>query len=176
MASGRLRWAVAGELPVEEPDHAFSEEVQVSLGIGVQAANRNEVRQWDLGRSPTGNQRASWATGTGDVSVRWRGLSGFAEGYLRRVRPDDLQVDPYGGWAHTIGAGYFFVPRRWELVGRHSRLRLDRRDPTTAERVWGLGLNVYHFGHAWKTHIQYLRTTGDQGGADVFLVQLHLQL
>jgi len=175
MASGRLTWAAAGELPFEEPDHAHSQDVQVSLGVGLQGATRNEVREWDLGRSPEGNQRADWGAGTVDGSIRWRGFSAFAEGYIRRVDPDDAAVETYSGWAHTVGAGYFFIPGRYEGVGRHSRIRLDRRDPATAEREWGLGLNVYHLGHLWKTHIQYLQTNGDIGTDEVFLIQLHLQ-
>lgn len=176
MASGRVTWAARGVLPREEPDQAHSETLHLSLGLGLQGATRSEVRSWDLGRSPTGNERADWATGTLDASLRWRGLSAYGEAYLRKVYPDDPALDAYTGRAHTLGAGYFLVPRRFEAVGRRSELRLDRRDADTREREWGVGLNVYHHGHLWKTHLQFLRREAVLGDDDLLLVQLHLQL
>jgi len=174
MASGRITWAPVGELPREEPDQRHSEELGVSLGMGLQAASRNEARAWDLGRSTAGNSRADWIAATGDVSVRRRGASAFVEGYLRRVRPDDPDVGTYSGVAHTLGAGYFVVPRRYEIVGRRSELWLDRQAAGTRVRQVGLGVNAYHQGHLWKTHVQFFRTSTPLGDADAFLVQLHL--
>lgn len=174
MVSSRLTWAAAGELPREEPDLAHSEAVQITFGMGLQGANRNGVRAWDLDRSAAANRRADWAAGVADVSLRWRGFSGFLEGYLRRVSPDDPQVASYTGRAHTLGAGYFVVPRRLEVVGRTSVVHLDRDDPATRERQWGGGANIYHHGHLFKTHVQYLRTDRVEGVGNVVLVQLHL--
>lgn len=174
MASGRVTWAPMGELPREEPDRSHSEALGVSLGVGLQAASRNEARAWDLGRSTAADGRADWVAAAGDVSVRRRGASAFVEGYLRRVRPGDPGVEIYTGLAHTVGAGYFIVPRRYEIVGRRSELWLDRRAPGTRERQVGLGLNAYHQGHLWKTHVQFLRTSTASGSINAFLVQLHL--
>jgi hypothetical protein len=174
MASTRLTWAATGVLPREESDLAHSEAAQVTFGIGLQGANRNEVRAWDLGRSAEDNRRADWVSGLADVSVRWRGFSGVLEGYLRRVSPDDPLVTSYTGRAHTLGVGHFVVPGRLEIVGRTSVVHLDRDDPATRERHWGGGVNVYHHGHLWKTHVQYLRNDRVEGVENVVLVQLHL--
>ena len=175
LASGRVTWAVRGTLPREEPDLGHSEVVQVTLGLGLQGATRSEIRGWDLGRSVPGNRRADWATGTVDVSVRWKGFSTYGEGYLRNVSPDDPAVSSYSGRAHGFGVGYFLLPGRLEAVGRWSELRLDRRVPGTRERQWGVGLNTYHHGHLWKTHFQYLQGDVPGGKDHILLLQAHLQ-
>jgi phosphate-selective porin OprO and OprP len=174
MVSARVTRAVLGSLPREEPDLARSEELQLSLGAGLQGATRNEVRDWDLGRSATANERGDWVAVTGDVHLRFRGLSLVGEGYRRRVTPDDPAVDSYSGWAWGAGTGYFLVPGRVELVGRASDMRLDRRDPDTRERQWGAGVNHYLHGHLLKAHLQFFRTTTTAGREDILLVQLHL--
>ncbi len=175
MVSGRVTWAPEGVLPDEEPDFAYSEEEALAVGLGVQGATRNEVRDWDLARSDAGNSRADWAATTADVNFRHRGLSAVAEGYARRVAPDDPQVSPYTGWAYTLGAGYFVVPGEYEIAGRLSRQALDRRDPDTRTRQWAVALNRYHSGHLWKTHFQVFRNRSGAGTELVALVQLHLQ-
>lgn len=174
MASGRVTWALSGILPREEPDLAGSEELQLTLGAGLQAANRNEVRAWDLGRSAQGNRQADWATATTDFSLRWRGLSLVTDAYLRGVSPDDMTVASYAGWAYTIRGGYFIVPGKFEIIGRYSELMLDRRDNATRETEWDIGLNLYHHGHGWKTQINYSNQIVDDGTDRIFAVQQHL--
>lgn len=175
MASARGAWAITGTVPQEEPDLAHSAEFGTNVGLGLQGAVRNEARAWDLGRSDAANPRADFGAVTGDVSVRWRGFSAFAEGYLRRVHPDASGVDAYTGNAHTLGTGFFVVPRRFEVVPRRSDLRLDRDAPLTRERQWGLGLNAYPADHSWKTHGQILRTSEAARSRTVGPVQIHLQ-
>lgn len=175
LASARITRALLGILPREEPDLAHSENLQLTVGLGIQGATRSEVRGWDLNRSPIGNTRADWTAATGDISFRWRGLSGYGEAYGRWVSPVDPTVAGYSGRAHTLGVGAFLVPRRLEAVARRSEVRLDRRGPGTRERQWGVGLNTYHQGHLWKTHLQYLRTEEAAGRDHVLLLQLHLQ-
>jgi phosphate-selective porin OprO and OprP len=179
MATGRLGVALLGDLPREEGDLARRPTPGLAFGLGLQGATRNEVRAWDLGRSPGGNRRANWATATLDASFRWNGASLVAEVYRRRVDPDDPAVDRYDGEAFHLSAGYFLVPGRLEGVARYSELHLDREAPGTREREWGVGLNLSHRGHDSKVRAQYLaherqiagvfRTTG------TFLVDYYLQ-
>ncbi len=174
MASSRLTWAALGILPREEPDLAYTDQLQLTFGAGQQGANKNEVRAWDLGRSAVDNQRADWATATADVSLRYRGFSLIADGYIRRVIPDDPTVEAYTGWAYMISGGYFLHPRKIELIGRFSQLMLDRQDRDTREREWGTGLNIYHHGHSWKTQINYSNHQQETGTEHVFALQNHL--
>jgi phosphate-selective porin OprO and OprP len=175
MASGRFSYALFGQLPREESDFGWSEEPMLAVGIGGQGAWRNEVRAWDLGRSAAGNQRADWVTGTADLRFAWRGFSIASEGHLRRVDPDDSAVSSYDGWAGVVSAGYMIVPGRYEIVGRYSELRLDRDARDTREREWGVGLNIYHAAHDWKTRINLLRR-GFAGRHELgFLVEHHVE-
>lgn len=174
VASGRVTWAPLGTLPREESDLAFSQNLQTSLGLGLQGGNRSEVRAWDLGRSAVNDRRADWVTGTADASVRWRGISAAGEVYMRRVDPNDPEVDSYTGWAHMTTVGYFLVPTRIEVVGRYARLRLDRDDPDTRSEERALGLNLYHAGHALKSHFHYWNRHGPGGTEHLFVAQMQL--
>jgi hypothetical protein len=179
VASGRVGYAPLGTLPREEGDIQRSAAPNVALGLGAQGATRNEIRSWDLGRSPAANGRADWLTGTGDVSIRWQGASLAADGYLRRVWPDDLAVDPYTGAGFMVSGGYTLITGRLDVVGRWSEVRLDREDPWTERREWGLGLNLYLVGHDAKTRIQLLsdrarRPDGPARGL-MFFIEQHVQ-
>ena len=175
MATGRVTWALLGSVPREESDYAWSTEPQLSIGAGVQGAWENEVRAWDLGRSPVGNERADWITATLDARFAWRGFSLVGDVYHRHVAPDDPAVAAYDGWAYMISAGYFVLPERQEVVGRYSQLRLDRNDADTREREWGVGWNLYHRGHDWKTRLNLLRHDFADAHDHRFLVEHHLQ-
>jgi hypothetical protein len=176
MVSGRLTWAVRGEVPREESDLVNSEELDWSVGGGLQAANKNEARAWDLGFSPVGNDRADWVAGTIDTRLAYQGFSVAADGYIRRVDPDAPEIGSYTGWAYMLSAGYFIVPRKYEIVGRWSQLRLDRNLGATEETEWGLGFNIYHRGsHDWKTRINVLRHEFDARHDTRFIVEHHLQ-
>jgi phosphate-selective porin OprO and OprP len=180
MASVRLGRALTGSLPREEVDLAHSPAPQLSLGLGVQGATRSEVAAWSLGRSATGNERADWLTGTADLHLRWRGLSLAGDAYLRRVRPDDGAVEPYTGSGGMISAGYTLVPRRLDVVGRWSSLRLDSGARDTAHRQWGGGVNLYLVGHDAKLRVQYLSDEARRPGSPTvrsgtFVVEQHVQ-
>jgi hypothetical protein len=175
MASGRVTYALLGTVPREESDLAWSENPLLAIGAGLQGATRNQARQWDLGRSPLGNRRADWATVTADARFALRGFSIAGEGYARRVNPDDPLVDDYTGSGWGVTAGYFIIREKYELVGRYNRLRLDTDDRATQETEWGLGLNVYHRGHDWKTRINFLSHTTDALREESILFEHHLQ-
>jgi phosphate-selective porin OprO and OprP len=182
MASGRLSLALLGTLPREESDLAGSEQPQLAVGAGLQGAWENEVRAWDLGRSPINpatnlprNRRADWATVTGDVVFRWQGFSIAGDGYVRRVSPDDPAVGRYTGAAWGVTAGYFIVPQQYEIVGRYNWLRLDVDDRATRETEWGFGLNIYHRGHDWKTRLNFLSHTTDAMAEQRIILEHHLQ-
>jgi phosphate-selective porin OprO and OprP len=164
MASGRLGVALAGTLPREEVDLLRSPRPQLSVGVGAQAASRNEAGPWALGRAE--DERADWATGTADLQLRWRGVSLATEGYLRGVRPRDAAVGAYTGAGALLSGGYTVLPGRLDVVARWSTLRLDRDDPGTAHEQWGIGVNVYHSGHDVKTRIQYLHDRAGAAGDD----------
>jgi hypothetical protein len=178
MASARVTLALLGVLPRDETDYLRSAAPGLALGLGAQGATRSDVRAWDLGRSVAGTQRADWVTGTGDVSLRWLGLSIAGEAYLRNVVPADPDVASYTGDAYLVSTGLAIVPGLLEVVGRYAQLRLDRNDAATREREWGAGINIYDRGHDSKLRINYLDRHSHHpaiGGTTAFLIEYHLQ-
>ncbi len=176
MGSARVTWAALGELPREESDLGFSDQLQLSFLGGVQGAYRNEARDWDLGRSPApGNTRADWVSSTAGVGLRYRGFSQVLDGYLRRVDPDSPAVDSYSGWAYMASTGYFVVPEKWELVGRWSQLRLDKDDRDTRQDELGLGVNWYVKGHDHKIRLNYFNGRSADGTEHTTVLEYHLQ-
>jgi phosphate-selective porin OprO and OprP len=176
LLSGRLGVAALGQVPTDETDYrANITQPNLAFGAGVQAAQKNEVRAWDLGRSETRDRRANWVSGTLDTQFRYRGFSAAAEGYLRRVNPRDGAVGSYTGRAFMLTSGYAIVPDQYEVVGRFSRLRHDVNDPNTTEEEWGVGLNIYHQAHDWKTRINYLNHSGFGFRTGTVIVEHHLQ-
>ncbi len=182
MASARLALAALGTLPREESDYRFSEQANLAFGLGAQAANRSELRAWDLGRSAGDDPdaepdvRGDWASVTADARFAYRGFSLVADGYLRSVDPRAAAVDSYDGWAYMLSAGYFLIPKRLEMAGRYSELRLDSNDADTEQTAWGLGANLYLKGHDWKLRFNYLNRERENGERDDFiLVEHHLQ-
>jgi phosphate-selective porin OprO and OprP len=175
MASGRVNFALLGELPREESDLARSDEPQLSIGAGLQGATRNEVRQWDLERSPVNDRRADWGTATGDMRFALKGFSIAGEGFVRRVRPKDFLVDSYTGAGWGFTGGYFIIPKQFEFVGRYNRLKLDNDDGDTKETEWGIGLNMYHKEHDWKTRLNFISHTTEELREQSVLLEHHLQ-
>jgi phosphate-selective porin OprO and OprP len=179
MASARLTWAALGPLPHEESDLTRREEPGLSVGLGIQGANKNEARLWALGLPPAANHRADYVAGTADLSLRWMGFSLVADGYLRHVDPETPLVDSYTGWGFMISSGFFVLPQLLEIVARYSELRLDADDPATRERELGAGINVYHRAHDVKTRVQLLTGHGDDPARffrdAMVLVEFHIQ-
>jgi hypothetical protein len=178
MASGRMSLALSGALPRDEVDLVPSPTPLVAVGGGVQGATGSEVRAWALGRAA--DNRADWLSGTGDILVRWHGLSLAADAYLRRVMPDATTVEPYTGAGGMVSAGMTLIPNRLDAVARWSTLRLDRDAPETGHRQWGGGINIYHIGHDSKIRVQYLHDRANVLAASpvrsgAFLVEYHVQ-
>lgn len=154
LMSARVSAAALGTVPREESDLARSEGPGLAFGAGIQGATRNQVRAWDLDRSPIGESRGDWFTGTADVNFQFGGFSLTADGFFRRVNPDDPTVDMYEGGGYTISTGIFLVPRL-EVVGRYSDLKLDFDSAATREREIAAGLNLYIRDHGIKARLQY---------------------
>jgi hypothetical protein len=176
LVSARLSTAALGTVPREESDFARSPRPNLAFGFGVQGATRNEIRAWDLGRSTLGSSRADWLTGTVDANFQFGGFSLTADGFFRRVNPDDPSVDTYDGGGFTISSGVFLMPDL-EVVGRFSDLHLDLDASATRQRELATGLNWYIRDHGIKTRLQYfaVEPPGRSFGA-IGAVMLELQV
>lgn len=174
LISARLTKSLMGTLPASESDFQYSSKLNWSIGAGLQAANLNETRDWDLGRSAELNRRADWSTATVDTRFAISGWSLVATGYYRVVDPTAEDVKSYKGEAQKLSAGKIIIPNRLELVARASRMKLDRDDGDTRKNEWGVGFNIFHQGLDWKTRINYFRQTFEaqtERGVDSIVVQ-----
>lgn len=85
---------------------------------------------------------------SGDVGIRTHGFSFQGEYFYLNTDPDlGDSVDDTGFYAQ---AGYFFVPKEWEVVGRFGMLFPDADDDTTEYTV---GVGRYFLGHALKAQL-----------------------
>lgn len=172
LMSGRASMSLSGPLPTSEshlaPNLASnvdgSQDVEVAVGTGVQAAWKSGTRSWDLGRSASGLVEADWQAATVDVVTRWRGWSMVAEGYGRRVEPADPEVETYRGFAGLLGMGTFVWRQHLEVVGRLGIVQADRMDPATRRTTRELGVNAFLEGHTMKIQAHYIETRGPDGG------------
>ena len=127
---------------------------------------------------------------TGDIMLKWAGLSILADVYWRRgwrqgggltdavAQPIPVQAARNGlGWTAQMG---LYVPRtRFEVVARSAGVRPVRAVETTLARLdeVGGGLNYFFYRHMIKLQLDYTHTWGPAlpaGRGD--LVRLQLQM
>lgn len=177
--SGRFTWAITGEIPREEPDLSYSERPNFTVGTGVQYANRSSIRNWSEGRNNVIDgsfDEADWLGATTDLSLHWRGLSLISTTYYRSVSPAEEAEPNFYGWGTVLSAGYFIKHDRIELIGRVSQANKDRKMEELRMREWGVGVNLYHAEHSFKTQINYEnihQSFAEERSA--LIVQLHVQ-
>ncbi|WP_038032275.1 MULTISPECIES: porin [unclassified Thioalkalivibrio] len=171
--SARGAWAPVGTLPRDNTTVGKPVEHTVAHGVGLQAANRNHLRDWTRGRENQVNQqRADWVTATADSVVKFARTAISVAAFRRDVSPD------HGPSYHDLGAELELAQALpWEgleVAARHAVLRHDAGDDLGTDerwqREWGAGLNWYHRGQRQKTQLMWLDR--DAGTSDW---ELHLQ-
>lgn len=156
VVSGRITKSILGQLKNEESDLNRSESLNLSVGLGIQAGNKNELRNWDLNRSFFNNTRADFLSGTADIHLTYKGFSLASDVYQRYVRPDAFEVENYTGFGYMVSSGYLIIPSKLEIVARFSEQYLDVIDDNTYSQQWGAGLNIFLSGHNSRFKIHYL--------------------
>ncbi len=170
MASLRIGGPIFGKPSADETSVAAPAQPTLALGLGLQGALKNEMYDWSLGRSQS--RRADYAAATADIHFALGRFSGAFDYYLRHVNPEE--TGNYNSDAYLVTAGLMLIKDRLEAVGRYSETTPDRDDSDRAARQAGLGLNLYHQGHDWKTRINYLVNETSEDTDGVFLVEMHL--
>ncbi|MFA9479572.1 porin [Phycisphaerales bacterium AB-hyl4] len=174
MAVARMSYALMGTLPTAESDITTMDGPGLSVGGGLLGAWDNTLRDWDRGQSLVGDTAGDWLAATADVHYRWLGISLAADGYWRHVSPSDSAVASYDGWGFGVSAGYTFMPELYEVVARVGQAMADTNVGDTRQREYGIGLNIYHEGHAWKTRLNYLYLDTPLGDSGRFILEHHL--
>ncbi|MDI1431346.1 porin [Polyangium sorediatum] len=102
-------------------------------------------------------------TAGADVFIAWDRFTFLAEAYARQVQPDEgKRIQGFGGYAQ---AGYFVVPKRFEIAARAGVMDPDTSKPDTERSVEGL-LNGYVVGNHLKMGLRYMWLRTDAKTAD----------
>jgi hypothetical protein len=163
LVTSRLTVAPRGGVMADEVDFTRTAS-NVNLSVGVQAANDNVLRDWSLGRSPTGEREGDWVSLTADAQLQHQGLNLWVAGFQRRVSPSDVTVESYRGWGAEATAGYMLIPERLDVGVRYVRFNWDEDAEGTRESQWQAASTIYHRRHDLKTRFQFQR---NQRGPEV---------
>jgi hypothetical protein len=155
MLTSRISYALRGLIPRDETDPHRMARGNVVVGVGGQAAVANNLGDWSLGRSSTGDQRGSWRSVVVDALVQHSGFTATAKSYHRSVVPSDRKVAEYDGSARMVSIAAT-IAKGVEVLSRAAWSDLDHRDVDTHSSQWGIGLNVYHRDHSVKSRMHYM--------------------
>lgn len=145
---------ILGKADYPEPDFAWSEKPNLSIGFGTgfedeDAADANVAsitRKW------------SWSA-SGDVAFRYRGFSLNSEIYHRILKLDGISVEDTNrdrklrDVGYYANAGYFMVPKKLELMLTASQI--FREGPDNNANEFGGGLNWYIKQNKVKMQLDY---------------------
>ena len=172
----RLGLAPRGRIPGDEVDFAKDGD-NLALGVALLGATDSELRDWSLGRSPTGNAEGDFITVTSDLVLQRAGWTVAAAAFGRGVAPSDPAVGRYHGLGGELSASYVLIRERVALGVRHSRVRWDQDAPETEERAWQAALSFFRLRHSWKTRIYLEDLRRDTPGArSEWLIGTEMQL
>lgn len=159
LVSFRGSAALSGTVPTEEADLLRQAQRVLAVGAGFQAANKNELQDWSLGRSE--QRRGDWSTVVGDVQFQHQGFTLQGEYFHRWVQPADTRLADYTGDAWAVAVGYTLAPGRLPPVGLAFRHSLQNPHRNSAQGGASLfrevqtdgAVTVYHRGHNLKTRL-----------------------
>lgn len=158
--TGRAVYNILGNYGYSESDVEFSE--HPSLFIGASGGyKKQEVTNANLFQEGA------------EVGFKYKGASLQGEFYGRQTNfPAAPNTKDYGYYAQ---AGYFIIPRHFEITGRASQIFLAGANNNKGEFMGGL--NYYFLGHDLKiqTDYAYLRNETSKGLANDFRFRAQLQ-
>ncbi|MBI2344166.1 MAG: hypothetical protein HYV02_07550 [Deltaproteobacteria bacterium] len=149
-AYGARVWVdLIGNPGYDETDFAYTETPGFAIGAGT------SFDPQDATDANINNVTLNWAwTSSGDMILKWRGLSLLGEAYFRRakVTTGNFTLDDFG---YRGQVGYFVLPKKLELVARG--VQIYREGPDNNVYEFGGGLNWYIEGHNIKLQVDYSR-------------------
>lgn len=159
--TGRLVGNLLGNYGYSESDVEYSE--HPSLVIGASGGyKKQEVTNANLFQEGA------------ELGFKYKGASFQGEFYARQTDPQGAAptTRDYGYYAQ---AGYFIIPRHFEIAARASQIFIDGANNNKGEFLGGL--NYYFLGHDLKiqTDFSYLRNETTKGLANDFRARAQLQ-
>lgn len=168
--TGRLTYTPIGTYPGSEALLQPVEGANLAFGIGLGTNTKNTPRDdaW---------QDANVLAATADTHLQVNRISAHLSGFYRDVNPRN--DDPsYDGTGYTVQAGYLLVPDRLFASLRYSYAKPNSDVSEDKEREVMAGLQIYHFGHGSKIHLEAGRAQIHNGNEwlDTDIIRTQYQL
>ncbi|HHT9125062.1 MAG TPA: porin [Candidatus Brocadiia bacterium] len=150
-----------GEFGYSESDVEFSEKLKATIA-GAAGYSSDEI-------TVSGSEEDVDTTRlVGELGLKYRGFSFLTEGYYRHRDAGDLSGIVSRGNIADNGfftqAGYFIIPKRLEIAGRHSFVDFDDDVPLGGVdelREYTGGINYFFEGHRSKLQANIVRVEED---------------
>ena len=144
MVGTRVEVPILGKYAPSESDVDYSEEPDLGLGL---AGAFNELGS--AAQNATIADGTKTATGTLDVGYKYKGFSLQGAGMITRA----LDTAKLTNWGYNAQAGYFLVPKEFEVAGRAAGVVFS--NAVTNQYEYALGLNYFIKGHGIKLQTDY---------------------
>ena len=111
----------------------------------------------------------------GETGLKWHGLAVTGEFFFRNIKPGDTLLANQNDYGYYAQAGYFIIPKRFEIAGRASQIFLD--GPQNDRGEFQFGMNGFLYGKYLKlqTDYSYLPTATKDGLQNNHRYRLRLQ-
>ncbi len=157
---GRAVWNVLGQYGYSESDVDYSEHPALFIGGsgGYNSQDHTQAKIEQVG---------------GELGFKYKGASLQGEYYYRHK--NSTATPTLGGQGYYVQAGYFIIPRHFEIAGRASQVFMKGLNNDKGEYM--ATLNYYVFGHDLKVQGDYafLPTQTSLGTANDHRFRLQLQ-
>jgi len=138
--TGRAVYNITGDFGYEEGDYAFTEHPASFFGA---SGNYSE-------RDITNDKVSQFGAETG---VKYKGMALQGEFFYRHLKPGDTTLTTANDYGYYAQAGYFILPKRFEVDARASQIFLQGVRNDKAEFM--LGLNGFLVGQHLKVQTDY---------------------
>lgn len=153
---------IMGDFGYKEGDYDYSEKAALFIGA---SANYN-VRDF------TNDDILQVGAESG---FKYKGFSAQGEFIMRHNNPEALDIDHVVDLAYYVQAGYFVIPKRFEVAARVSQIFFDGPDNNKSEYRLGFNTFVYKDNVKFQTDYAYLPSESANGTQNAHTVKFRLQ-
>lgn len=149
----RLVYNLFGKYGYTEGDTDYSEKPNLAIGGHISFNNSDN---YNKAAAAPGGATPEYLLTSGDAAFKYKGFSLEAE-FIDLYNNIGKASNP----AFTVQAGYFLIPKKWEVAGQASRIFWNGSDNDWSEYI--AGTSYYLKGHKLKIHATYSLLKFDLG-------------